>query len=157
MRVALVLEEAKRHSYARTEHMLADQVSILAKQNEHLFYMKDAVDKNGVAAVDFVVVDSPLLLSAYYAPPDYPKSFTPFVFDLFNGYDNLNFYLDRTHPYDDAGRYHTESESDRVALEMPLLLDAHGIPYTRIPSGDHVPLMILETLLQEHCHDFSPA
>jgi adenylate kinase family enzyme len=143
LKVELIQEAAKKHSYRKTEHMLADQMSILSEQHVDLFYYKDALDRNGKRAVNFVVMDSPILLSAFYMPDYYPESFRNFTLDMFNSYNNLNIYLERNHAYDQAGRYHTEAQAEEIHLKMMDKLAEWNIPIVRMLAGDDVPLRVM--------------
>lgn len=139
--VELVDEYAKRLVYANAKHMMADQLKILAEQNSRHYYASQPY--NGI---DYVVTDSPLFLSAFYAPPTYPVSFKNYVIDTFNGYDNFNVFLERTHPYNPKGRVQTEAESDADDLRMKQFLTDHGIDYLVMPASDDLPLKILDLL-----------
>lgn len=139
--VELIDEYAKRLILADSQHMLADQLGILAEQNSRIFYANSPHNK-----IQFVITDSPLFLSAFYTPSDYPASFTPFVFDMFNRYDNLNIFLERNHPYNPAGRLQTEEESDADSQRMKDMLHARGIDFTVLKAGDHVPMTVMELL-----------
>lgn len=139
--VELIDEYAKRLILAGSQHMLDDQLSILAEQNSRLFYANSPQNK-----IQYVITDSPLFLSAFYTPPGYPTSFTPFVFDMFNRYDNVNIFLERNHPYNQAGRLQTEAESDADSQRMKQMLHARGVPFTTLKAGDYVPMAVMEML-----------
>lgn len=139
--VELIDEYAKRLILAGSQHMLADQLSVLAEQNSRIFYANSPHNK-----IQYVITDSPLFLSAFYTPSDYPDSFTPFVFDMFSRYDNVNIFLERNHPYNQAGRLQTEAESDADSQRMKDMLTERGIAFTTMKAGDHVPMAVMEML-----------
>ena len=139
--VELIDEYAKRLILAQSNHMLADQLSILAEQNSRIFYANQKINE-----IDYVVTDSPLFLSAFYAPKSYPQSFTQLVFDMFNSYDNVNIFLERNHPYSDKRREQTEHESDEDSKRMKKMLSDYNIPFTVMKAGDHVPMDVLKIL-----------
>jgi hypothetical protein len=139
MSVELTTEYAKEHAYAQTGHLLADQVKVLGEQHHRLFRLKN---------VDWVITDCPLLLSTIYEPEDYPKSFRPFVLDLFKSYDNIIYFIERNHPYDPDGRFQTESESDMKASEIKRFLNENNIQYKTFKSGDGTPSLILNDLIE---------
>lgn len=139
--VELIDEYAKKLVLAGSQHMLADQLTILAEQNSRLHYASLPQNR-----IEYVVTDSPLFLSAFYVPEDYPASFPVLVLDMFRHYDNINIFLERNHPYNPVGRLQTESESDKDAERMKTLLRANNIPFTVMKAGDHVPMTVMEML-----------
>lgn len=139
--VELVDEYAKRLVYANSKHMMADQLKILAEQNSRHFYASQPY--NGI---EYVVTDSPLLLSAFYAPDTYPKSFSDYVVDAFNSYNNFNIFIERTHPYNPKGRLQTEEESDADNIRMKDFLAQNNISYISMPASDDLPLKVLDLL-----------
>lgn len=120
--VELVNEYARELIYeGRMDHMMYAQDHILGEQNRRLHILKDHVD--------FAITDSPLLLSIVYLPDNYPRSFVPFVVDLFNQYDNINILLKRGDaPYqaDDGGRRQTEEEALVLDRQIENLLDTYS-------------------------------
>lgn len=120
--VELVSEYARELIYeGRMDHMVHAQDHILGEQNRRLHILK--------GHVDFAITDSPLLLSIAYPPDDYPKSFVPFVADLFNQYDNINILLMRGDtPYqgEDGGRMQTEEEARALDIEIEEILCEHS-------------------------------
>lgn len=139
--VELIDEYAKRLILAGSHHMLADQLTIMADQNSRISYA--ALPQN---KIQFIVTDSPLFLSAFYTPSDYPESFKPFVFDMFKRNKNINIFLEHNHPYNQSGREQTEAESDADALRMKAMLIEHGIEFTIMKAGDHVPMTVMSML-----------
>ncbi len=139
--VELIDEYAKRLVHANSQHMMADQLTILAEQNSRHYYASQ--DYNGI---EYIVTDSPLFLSAFYAPPSYPESFKRYVIDTFNGYNNFNIFIERSFPYKQNGRVQTEEESDADSKRMKELLTENGINYIIMPASDDVPLKVLDIL-----------
>lgn len=139
--VELIDEYAKRLILAGAEHMLADQLTILAEQNSRIFYASLPQNK-----IQYVITDSPLFLSAFYTPSNYPSSFTPLVFDMFKRHNNVNIFLERNHPYNQAGRLQTEEESDADAERMKQMLRDNNIPFTVMKAGDHIPMAVMTML-----------
>lgn len=143
LRAELVTEVAKDYVWRDSTHMLAHQNLIMAQQDERLSIL------DGKA--DVVVSDSPLLLSALYAPREFPASFYPFVFEMFERFDNINFLIDRSHEYTAIGRVQSESESDVVAQILPYFLSDNGVPFYRLPASDATPVRLL-MWLHQHGH-----
>ena len=78
--------------------------------------------------VDVVVTDSPILLSGYYQEdPALGEEFDACVSKVFNSYSSMNVFIDRVKPYNEAGRRHTEAESNQIAHELTAFLDHHNI------------------------------
>ena len=110
--VELVTEFAKDCVYEKRFDILKfDQLYIFAKQNHKLNILKN-YSKN----VDFVITDSPLLLSKIFGiyRKNVPNSFLNLVSDVFNSYENINFKLEKTHEYVSFGRIETENEANKI-------------------------------------------
>ena len=109
--VELVTEYAKDMVWENRANILDDQLYIFAKQRRRLERLR--------GKVDYVVTDSPLLLSAVYGklytPDALPEEFYQLVDRSFRSYDNLNLYLNRVKPYSKIGRLQDEKEADDVA------------------------------------------
>lgn len=99
------------------------------------------------------VTDSPLLLSVFYAPEKYSVFFKDLVFEVFNSYDNINFFINRKHPYTFNGRVHNEEQSNLIAKKMPAFLMNHNIPYTEIDSDVDIRSVVFEHLIKNHRDD----
>lgn len=116
----LVTEFAKDKVWENTEEVFKNQAYIFGKQS---FKISRCADK-----VDVVITDSPLPLSIFYNHDDrLTENFNNAVMDFFNSYDNLNYFLKRTKPYNASGRLQTEEESDRLAQPMMKLFKDRGI------------------------------
>ncbi len=131
----LIQEYAKDLVYADTSHLLSHQHAVFAEQERRL---NRVVGKAALA-----VSESPLLLSAYYAPEDYPVSFKQSVFDFFLTYRNINIFIKRSHAYSGIGRLQNEEESDAVAWSMERFLLDNGIPYYSMTANDANPAYLV--------------
>jgi hypothetical protein len=88
--VELVTEYAKKLVYDSRDNILSsDQLYILAKQNRKLEMLRDKVD--------YVITDSPLILSHvyYYANGKKRDVFNDMVNHVYNSYDNVLVHLSR--------------------------------------------------------------
>jgi hypothetical protein len=86
--------------------------------------------------VDVIITDSPLPLSIFYNEDTVlGESFNETVMNVFNSYENLNYFLNRTAPYSSVGRFQTEEESDALKQPMIDLLNERGIVFTE-HNGD---------------------
>ena len=81
----------------RNQILLNDQLYIFAKQNHKLLMIKESKD------VDFVINDSPLLLSNVFGKlrvdGGTSKLFQEYVRETFNSYSNLNFLIERNESF----------------------------------------------------------
>ena len=66
---------------------------------------------------------------------DYPECYRDTVKWSFDQFNNLNFFLTRTKPYNPKGRNQTESESDAKGHEIEDLLIDYKVPYY-VTTGD---------------------
>lgn len=118
--IELVTEYAKDKVWEENKAVFNDQLYIFGKQNFRLSRLKDKVD--------VVITDSPIFLSILYNKT-YTNTFDKLVKEIFNSYDNLNFFIKRVKPYCPIGRFQTEKESDGLSTSLKELLDFHKIEY----------------------------
>ena len=71
------------------------------------------------------------------------------VFELFNSYDNINFFIKRTHNYSHQGRIHNEQQSDKITNQMFAFLVNHNISFIEINSTDNTN-DIFDMILEYH-------
>lgn len=88
------------------------------------------------AGLKVAVTDSPLVQSLVYTPTDYPTSWRTAVVDLFNSFNNINFFIKRTKKFNPAGRYHNLKESVEIDGETHRLLNELEIPFYEIEVID---------------------
>lgn len=139
--VELVNEFAKELMWDKSPHMLEHQNYVFAEQEHRLNRL--------VNQVDIAISDSPLLLSAYYAPKRYPISFKRSVFDFFGMYDNVNILVRRSHEYAAEGRLQNQDEADAVAETMEEFLMANGVPFYVITANDASPRYLFYWMVQQ--------
>lgn len=138
------LEFVKDYIFTDNEDMVAFQNHIFSEQEKKLrIFLKSN-------EVEFAITDSPLLLSSYYAPKDYAISFKDFVFEVFNSYDNINFFVNRTHKYSHQGRKHNESESLFINKNIKAYLINNNVPFIEINSNVNLEDVVLTYLLENH-------
>lgn len=132
--VELVNEFAKELVWADSAHLLSQQNYVFAHQEHRLNRL--------VNKVEIAITDSPLLLSAFYAPPEYPVAFKQSVFDFFQSYQNINIFVERSHEYAAEGRIQNQEEADALAESMKRFLSDNGIPYYSITANDANPVYL---------------
>lgn len=135
MSVELVTEYAKDRVWEEHHSVFSDQLYLTAKQNRKL--------KRLVGKVDYIITDSPLLLVQYYAQED--KQAIRFITDwAFNKYNNLNFFLRRTKPYDTNGRNETYEEALKADEGIKKIISTRS--YIELDCNEHTVDKILENL-----------
>ena len=101
--------------------------------------------------VDYIVTDSPVLLSAFYQEYyNNDSSLSPACREFYRKVqieDNikvLNFYLTRKKKYIQKGRFQTEKQADEVAEELKEWLNREGYGYMTLdcPDKDRVDVII---------------
>lgn len=138
------LEYVKEYIHTDSNHLLAYQNYIFAHQERQIRIFDNSKE------VEFAVTDAPLLHSAFYAPENYPVFFKELVFEIFNSYDNINYFINRTHPYSHQGRLQDEKKSDLLSIKLKAFLINNNISFTEINSNDNIQSVILNDLLNNH-------
>lgn len=135
-KVELVSEFAKDCVYENRLNVLKnDQLFVIANQNRRIQRIADSSE-----GIDFVITDSPLLLSKVYADLyHYPKnfiSFSDFCIDLFCSYDNINIFLKRLDDVDFEENGRIQNAEESIELDIAILneLKTWKIPYITLTS-----------------------
>ncbi len=142
--VELVQEYAKDLVYEQRFSTLLDQLYMLGKQNHRLH--------RTVSQVDVVINDSPLVLASLYSPPNYYKLFDEFTMEVFNGYNNINFFMSRpaSRPYQPSGRTQTAEQALEVRDNLIRYMQQHQIEYTSFDSDKTTADKIYKALLRDN-------
>lgn len=118
----LVTEFAKDKVWEESKEVFKNQFYIFGKQYFRISRCKDKVD--------VIITDSPLLLSSFYnQDPLLDINFSTMVLNIFNSFNNMNFFINRVKPYNPKGRLHNEKESDSMKSNMLNFLDDNNIYY----------------------------
>lgn len=121
----LVTEFAKDKVWENNTEVFKNQAYLFGKQSYRLSRCNDKVE--------VIVTDSPLPLSIFYNNDiSLTENFNKSVMDVFNSYENINYLLLRTKPYNPSGRHQTEEESDALKKPMEKLLNDRNISYLEI-------------------------
>lgn len=124
----LITEFAKDKVWENNAKVFKNQLYLFGKQSFRISRVEDEVD--------VVITDSPLLLSIFYnQTPVLGENFNKVVYDVFSSYDNINYLIHRTKPYNPSGRMQTEEESNALAQPMVNLLTDWNVSYKNV-SGD---------------------
>ena len=132
--VEYVTEYAKDLSWQKRYEVLErDQLYVTAKQNRRLDILRDQVK--------WVVSDSPILTGFQYMTPEIfggdTQVFEKLVLQLWETYDNYNFFLDRKKPYNAVGRSQSEREAKVIDKNLHDMLLRYKIPYTQIDGDEN--------------------
>lgn len=137
------LEIVKEYIYSGANILLSYQNFIFAQQDRQLKILEDSREN------EFVITDAPLLNNVFYAPKKYPLFFKELVFEIYNSYDNVNFFVRRTHPYSHQGRIHNEEESIKLTNQMYNFLVNHNISFIEINSTDEIS-DVFDLIMEHH-------
>ncbi len=143
----LVTEFAKDKVWEETHAPFENQLYMLAKQ-----YFRITRCEN---KVDVIITDSPILLSLIYNNDTerLGEDFSSLVKHLFKHYNNYNVMLKRVKPYNPAGRFQTEEESNKLSAQIENMLLDLGIPYIsfngNIDGYNEIANDIISKLLRE--------
>lgn len=121
----LVTEFAKDKIWENNTEVFKNQAYLFGKQSYRMSRCRDKVD--------VIVTDSPLPLSIFYNNnPSLTENFNNSIMDVFNSYNNVNYFLLRTKPYNPAGRHQSEKESDMLKQPMIDMLGKYNISYVEV-------------------------
>lgn len=128
-KVEYVSEYAKQLVMSGCQNLLTHQEHVFTNQ---LFQMNILKNKD----LDFIVTDSPLLLSAFYGKKykTSTENLEKLVIEHFNNFDNVNYFIERTHDYDNVGRIQNEEESDNDSVELIQFLKMNGTNVKEVKS-----------------------
>lgn len=135
--VELVTEYVKEAVYTE-RNIFEDQMYIFAKQQRRQFVMRDKVD--------WLITDSPLILSAVYSPVNYYSKFEDLCMEAWNSYENINFFLTRENKYIQRGRFQTEDEAKAIDRRIMSYMNKYNIPFRTIPGHTRAAFDIMGAL-----------
>lgn len=125
----------------RTWQLTRDQFYVFAKQHHKQLVL--------AGQYEFAVTDSPLPLSAFYAPKPYYPSFPSLVHEAFGDFENINFFLTRdldAAPFEEDGRLHTKEMSRQVETQMREFLTCANVSYENLTIDAWTPHRIVAIL-----------
>jgi nicotinamide riboside kinase len=131
-------EYVKARVWEDSLNSIKNQIYIFGKQHNQLFRLRDKVD--------VAITDAPLMNSILYDKNN-DELFRKLVHREFETYDNLNFVINRSKPYDPKGRYQTEKEADAVGEDVLKILDNYDVKYQKIPGGPDSVQSILDVVI----------
>jgi hypothetical protein len=138
VRSELVTEFAKDLTWEHREKTLNNQYYIWGKQYHKMWRVR--------YKVLVTITDAPLMHSVLYAN-EKDKTFKKLVYESFNNFNNVNYFIKRVKKYDVAGRSQTEAQAgelDNAVLEM---LKKYKIKYKTVPGHSGGINLIASTIL----------
>lgn len=138
MSVELISEYAKDLVWSESLKVLEDQVYVAAKQNRKQHRL--------LGKVEWIITDSPIVLSAYYAKycSQNKEMVRNLAYDLFNSYENINIFIQRTKPFVSTGRLCSEGGALKTDKELKEML--RGIEGIELEDNEHIINSIMEAL-----------
>lgn len=142
-----VQEYAKTLIYREMFEELNNQYNVTMTQYKML--------KSIYGKVQYICIDSPLLLGVYYNRNNKNnicdvKKFERLLMEKNKEFDNIYVLLKRNHnyPFEKEGRIHNEIESGQIEIELENLLKEFNIPYITIVSDKSSVNDILDFILK---------
>lgn len=124
----LVTEFAKDVVWEGTVSQLRNQLWVFANQHNRIFKL--------LGKVDYIITDSPLLLSTIYGPESefYNPELQELIIKTVDSMNNRNFFLLRSKPFHQQGRLHDESEALELDKEILDMLSINGSHFRYVES-----------------------
>lgn len=136
----LVHEFAKDLTWRNMRDRLAIQPYVFGKQLERV--------ESLIGKVDYIITDSPLLLSSIYlSENDYGGiHFHNTVIHTFKNHDNINYFLTRSKDYLQVGRSQTLAQAQLIDHRIKELLQKESIEYSTVAGNADAPYVISKQL-----------
>jgi hypothetical protein len=149
MSVEMPYEYPKVLAWDKNYNAVKDQLYVIGNQHRNIARL--------YGQVDYIIVDSPILLSLVYKDryndePEYPSSlygnkFNEFILDLNSKYDSLNIVLERdSDMFNQDGRFQDLDESVEIDNDIVEILDSNNINYNRVKVNNNSIKTILSLL-----------
>lgn len=126
LNVELVTEYAKDLVWEERFTTLENQIYVFGKQLQRMTRLLEKTE--------LLVTDSPLLFSIIYNS-QLPACFNDTVVHVFNEFNNINYFLERSKPYQTAGRMQTEEEARVVDQKILNLLNELNVPFISMETS----------------------
>jgi len=133
--IELVQEHAKDLVYNESYKELRDQFLIAAQQHHRVWRLN--------SLVDYIVTDSPLLLSAAYTDDIQLRNLTNAYSKKYN---NLNIFLIRDNTFNPNGRLQNLEESIKLDKKVLQVLDDYSTRYIKVKVNESTVQKIIELI-----------
>ena len=145
-KVELVTEFAKELCITKSEHLLENQIWVFGNQYHKMKYLSDDLD--------FIITDSPIMLSAWYGKKyNYQfESLYPLIKEVHNSFDNINIFLERAHSWDPYARVQSEEESNQDSINLQNFLKENQISFEIFQTGRYLPAILKKYILDSNYH-----
>ena len=145
-KVELVTEFAKELCITKSEHLLENQIWVFGNQYHKMKYLSNDLD--------FIITDSPIMLSAWYGKKyNYQfESLYPLIKEVHNSFDNINIFLERAHSWDPYARVQSEEESNQDSTDLQNFLKENQISFEIFQTGRYLPAILKKYILDSN-HD----
>ncbi|MDD3232406.1 MAG: AAA family ATPase [Clostridia bacterium] len=123
----ITLEFAKELVYSEDKRLLCDQLIVLAEQYRRIFVLNKKVD--------FIITDSPVLLSIFYNRRNgsyHDPFFTEIALQAHEKFNNINFLLERDFGYNSQGRNENEQEAEVIQSGIKNFFQQKKIDFIQI-------------------------
>ena len=135
----LITEFAKKLTWHKRHNSLACQPYVFGKQLHEIY--------NVYGQVDYIITDSPILLSAMYTDlTKWPNSFINSVVDIYKSFDNINYFIKRTKKYNPNGRNQSLEEAKEIDENLYKFLCHCNIQFNETFSNEQAANEIIERL-----------
>lgn len=122
----MALEYAKDCIWDQSRNLLDNQIFVFGQQHHRIWRLQ--------GQVDVVISDSPLLHSVIYDSSE-NTHFSKMVAEEHRRLFNLNIFLEREKPYQQAGRLHTEEQAREIDQKTRQMLESLNEPYVSFPGS----------------------
>lgn len=130
----MALEFAKDKVWEESVKTLDDQIYIFGKQYHKIWRLNNKVD--------YIITDSPLLMSLYYNQIE-SNYFNNFIIEQFNRFNNVTFFIQRNeNTYEQIGRLQTLKEAKDIDIKLRMLLESNNIDYYKVQQTEAVNLIL---------------
>lgn len=132
--------------------IISGRVRELLREQDLIFTKQKHKQEIAQGKFRFVITESPLLLSSFYAPSDYPASFHEYVRAMWERFNNVNFYIYKKDwtDYDATSRIHDKASAIQVEKSLLNFVKGLGYPVIEVPVGEEPGPWITQYLLDHY-------
>lgn len=145
--VEITYEYPKIMAWENNFSSIKDQFFITANQHRNITRLYNKVD--------YIIVDSPILLGCVYknkyaTDDEYPTKFYSkldvFILDLFKQYHNINIFLNRNNGFNKIGRFQNSEESKEIDKEIKQLLLSNNLYFYELAVDNNTAQNIFDKI-----------